>query len=182
MSNSWPRGREGEASHRAAVWQRPRAKSKRGTQGGGPRLCSAYADVQSCQDAGTVSGQEGRRRGQDGSRAPWRKGRGPGSKLPPSLRALPLLTPGWRQRLQLKDEAVWSRGSLMQTQFSSAQSCPTVCNPMNRSTPGFPVHHQLPEFTQTHDHRVSDAIQPSHPLLSPSPLSPNPSQHQSLFQ
>ena len=68
-------------------------------------------------------------------------------------------------------------------QFSSvAQSCPTLCNPMNRSTPGIPVHHQLPEFTHTHGHRVSDAIQPSHPLLSPSPPAPNPSQHQSLFQ
>ena len=53
---------------------------------------------------------------------------------------------------------------------------------MNRSTPGLPVRHQLPEFTQTHVHRVSDAIQPSHPLSSPSPLTPNPSQHQSLFQ
>ena len=53
---------------------------------------------------------------------------------------------------------------------------------MNRSTPGLPVHHQLPEFTETHVHRVSDAIQPSHPLSSPSPLAPNPSQHQSLFQ
>ena len=53
---------------------------------------------------------------------------------------------------------------------------------MNRSTPGLPVHHQLPEFTQTHIHRVSDAIQPSHPLSSPSPPVPNPSQHQSLFQ
>ena len=53
---------------------------------------------------------------------------------------------------------------------------------MNRSTPGLPVHHQLPEFTQTHAHRVSDAIQPSHPLSSPSPPAPNPSQHQGLFQ
>ena len=58
-------------------------------------------------------------------------------------------------------------------QFSSvAQSCPTLCNPMNRSTPGLPVHYQLPDFTQTHVHRVSDAIQPSHPLSSPSPLAP----------
>ena len=65
---------------------------------------------------------------------------------------------------------------------SVAQSCPTLCDPMHRSTPGLPVHHQLPEFTQTHIHRVSDAIQPSHPLSSPSPLVPNPSQHQSLFQ
>ena len=68
-------------------------------------------------------------------------------------------------------------------QFSSfAQSCPTLCDPMNRRTPGLPVHHQLPEFTQTHVHRVSDAIQPSHLLSSPSPPAPNPSQHQGLFQ
>ena len=68
-------------------------------------------------------------------------------------------------------------------QFSSvAQLCLTLCDPMNRSTPGLPVHHQLPEFTQTHCHRVSDAIQPSHPRSSPSPPAPNPSQHQSLFQ
>ena len=66
-------------------------------------------------------------------------------------------------------------------QFSSvAQSCPTLCDPMNRSTPGLPFHHQLPEFTQTHVHRVSDAIQPSHPLSSPSPPDHNPSQHQSF--
>ena len=64
--------------------------------------------------------------------------------------------------------------------FSSvAQSCLALCDPMNRSTPGRPVPHQLPEFTQTHIHRVSDAIQPSHPLSSPSPPAPNPSQHQS---
>ena len=68
-------------------------------------------------------------------------------------------------------------------QFSSvAQSCPTLCDPMSHSTPGLPVHHQLPEFTQTHVHRVGDAIQPSHPLSSPSPPAPNPSQHQGLFQ
>ena len=66
--------------------------------------------------------------------------------------------------------------------FSSvAQSCLTLCDPMNHSTPGLPVHHQLPEFTQTHVHRVSDAIQPSHPLSFPSPPAPNPSQHQSLL-
>ena len=65
---------------------------------------------------------------------------------------------------------------------SVAQSCPTLCDSMNRSTPGLPVHHQLPEFTETHVQQVSDAIQLSHPLLSPSPLAPNPSQHQSLFQ
>ena len=68
-------------------------------------------------------------------------------------------------------------------QFSLVtQSCPTLCNPMNHSTPGLPLHHQYPEFTQNHIHRVSDAIQPSHPLSSPSPPAPNPSQHQSLFQ
>ena len=67
-------------------------------------------------------------------------------------------------------------------QFSSvAQSCPTLCDPMSYSTPGLPVHHQFLEFTQTHVHQVSDAIQPSHPLSFPSPA-PNPSQHQGLFQ
>ena len=65
---------------------------------------------------------------------------------------------------------------------SVTQLCPTLCDPMNRSMPGLPVHHQLPEFTQTHVHRVSDAIQSSHPLSSPSPPAPNPSQHQGLFQ
>ena len=71
----------------------------------------------------------------------------------------------------------------VQDQFSSvAQSCPTLCNPMNRSTPGLPVHHHLLEFTQTHVDWVGDAIQPSHPLLSPLLPAPNPSQHQSLFQ
>ena len=68
-------------------------------------------------------------------------------------------------------------------QFSSvAQLSLTLCDPMNRSTPGLPVHHQLPEFTQTHAHGVGDAIQPSHPLSSPSPPALNPSQHQGLFQ
>ena len=65
---------------------------------------------------------------------------------------------------------------------SVTQSYLTLCNPMNRSTPGLPVHHQFPEFNQTHVHRVSDAIQPSHPLSSPSPPALNSSQHQSLFQ
>ena len=65
---------------------------------------------------------------------------------------------------------------------SVAQSCPTLCDPMNCITPGLPVHHQLPEFTQAHVHRVGDAIQPSHPLSSPSSPAPNPCQHQSLFQ
>ena len=68
-------------------------------------------------------------------------------------------------------------------QFSSVpQFCPTLWDPMNGSTPGLPVHHKLPEFTQTHVHRVGDAIQPSHPPSSPSPLAPNPSQNQGLFQ
>ena len=72
---------------------------------------------------------------------------------------------------------------LLPLQFSSVtQSCLTLCDPMNYSTPGLRVHHQLPEFTQTHVHRVGDAIQPSHPLSSPSPPAPNPSQHQSLSQ
>ena len=73
--------------------------------------------------------------------------------------------------------------TLRSVQFSSVtQSCPNLCDPMNHSTPGLPVHHQLPKFTQTHVHRVSDSTQPSHPLTSPSPPAPNPSQHQSLFQ
>ena len=77
----------------------------------------------------------------------------------------------------------WNYQVINSVQFSSvAQSCPTLCHPMNHSTPGLPVHHQLPEFTQTHVHRVGDAIQPSHPLSSPSPPAPNPSQHQGLFQ
>ena len=76
--------------------------------------------------------------------------------------------------------SVYKCGSV---QFSSVtQLCLTLCDPMNRSAPGLPVHHQLPEFTQTHVHRVSDAIQPSHPLSSPSPPAPNPSQHPGLFQ
>ena len=71
----------------------------------------------------------------------------------------------------------------LSVQFSSvAQWCPALCNPMNCSTPGLPVHHHLPEFTQTNVHCVRDAIQPSHPLSSPSPPALNPSQHQSLFQ
>ena len=65
---------------------------------------------------------------------------------------------------------------------SVAQLCPTLCNPVDCSTPGLPVHHQLPESTQTHIHRVSDAMQPSHPLSSPSPPAFNLSQHQGLFQ
>ena len=75
-------------------------------------------------------------------------------------------------------------GSDVCIQFSSVQSlsCVQLCDPVNCSTLGLLVHHQLLEFTQTHVHRVGDAIQPSHPLLSPSPPAPNPSQHQGLFQ
>ena len=69
-----------------------------------------------------------------------------------------------------------------QSVSSVTQLCPTLCDPMDCSMPGFPVHHQLPETTQTHDHRVGDAIQLFHPLLSPSPPAFNLSQHQGLFQ
>ena len=69
-----------------------------------------------------------------------------------------------------------------QSVSSVTQSCSTLCDPMNLSTPGLPVYHKLPEFTQTHAQRVGNAIQPSHPLSSPSPPAPNPSQHQGLFQ
>ena len=86
-------------------------------------------------------------------------------------------------KLNIQKTKIMVSGSISSVQFSSvAQSCLTLCDPMNRSMPGLSIHHQLPEFTQTHVHRVSDAIQPSHPLLSPSPPAPNPSQHQSLFQ
>ena len=85
--------------------------------------------------------------------------------------------PPFREGLSVKCQMLYS------DQIRSiTQSCPTLRDPMNCSIPGLPVHHQLLEFTQTHVHRVSDAIQPSHPLLSPSPHAPSPSQHQSLFQ
>ena len=81
-----------------------------------------------------------------------------------------------------RDQA-WSLKSFCISQFSSVtQSCLTLCDPMDHSTPGLPVHHQLPEFTQTHAYRVSDAIQPSHPLLSSPPPAFNLSQHQGLFK
>ena len=84
-----------------------------------------------------------------------------------------------QKKLDIKVLRIWNS----MHQFSSvAQSCPTLCDPMNCSTPGLPIHHDLPEFTQTHVHRVGDAIQLSHPLSSPFPPAPNPSQHQSLFQ
>ena len=90
----------------------------------------------------------------------------------------------WLCQCQIKktlvQKSLWKAKNI---QFSSvAQLCPTLCNPLNRSTPGLPVHHHLPEFTQTQVHQVGDDIQPSHPLSSPSPPAPNHSQHQDLFQ
>ena len=76
----------------------------------------------------------------------------------------------------------FSKEDIQMASCSVAQSCPTLCDPKDRSTPGLPVHHQLPELAQSHFHRISDAIQPSHPLSSPSPPAFNLSQHQGLFQ
>ena len=92
---------------------------------------------------------------------------------------------GWRwnsiSALFSLNTVLWYRAAAVQ--FSSVtQSCPTLCDPMDCSTPGFPVHHQLPELAQTHVHWVSEAIQPSHPLSSPSPPAFHLSQHQGLFQ
>ena len=102
----------------------------------------------------------------------------PGHLLDPGIEPAPLRSLALASGF-ITTRATWEDPSV----FSSvAQSCRTLCDPMNRSRPGLPVHHQLPEFTQTHIHRVSDAIQPSHPLSSPSPPAPNLSQHQSLFQ
>ena len=86
-----------------------------------------------------------------------------------------------KSRIQLGD---WTEQNWGVQTLNSVQALSRVrfCNPINRSMPGLPVHHHLPKFTQTHVHQVSDAIQPSHPLSSPSPPAPNPSQHQSLFQ
>ena len=87
--------------------------------------------------------------------------------------------PGRRGLTVLRGDGV---KPLISLQLSSvAQSCPTLCDPVDHSTPGFPVHHQLLEFAQTRVHLVGEAIQPSHPLWSPSPPAPNPSQHQGLF-
>ena len=91
-----------------------------------------------------------------------------------------------KEYTQLKNSAWALTSRLESVQFSSVQSLsrvqPTLCDLTNRSTPGLPVHHHLPESTQTHVHQVGDAIQPSHPPSSPSPPAPNSSQHQSLFQ
>ena len=83
-----------------------------------------------------------------------------------------------RSRQYTESKILWTH--LITSVSSVAQSCPTLCDPMNRSTPGLPVHHQLLEFTQTHVHWVSDAIQPSHPLSAPSPPEFNLSHYQSF--
>ena len=95
--------------------------------------------------------------------------------------------PGWHFYCWYKRNCGAGEGRMRllisSVQFSSfTQSCPTLCNPMNHSMSGLPVHHQLPEFTQTHVHWIGDAIQPSYPLSSPSPPALNLSQHQSLFK
>ena len=119
----------------------------------------------------------------------------PGSPIPGILQARTLervaisFSNAWKWKVQVKSlshvrllATPWT-AAISSVQFSSvAQSCPTLSDPMYHSTPGLPVHHQLSEFTQTQVHRVSDAIQPSHPLSSPFPPAPNSSQHQSLFQ
>ena len=90
---------------------------------------------------------------------------------------------GLPQNFHLKKKENKMRYLQSTTQFSSvAQPCLTFCNPMDCSTPGFPVHHQFPELAQTHVHQVSDAMQPSHPLSSPSPPAFNLTQHQGLFK
>ena len=87
----------------------------------------------------------------------------------------------WRNNSR-KNEGMEPKQKQQDYQFSSvAQSCPTICNPTNHSTPGLPVHHHLLEFSQSHIHRVGDATQPSHPLSSPFPPAPNPSQHSESF-
>ena len=107
----------------------------------------------------------------------WSPGEGNGKPLHCSCLENPINSMKRQNDRILKEELHRS------VQFSSVtQSCPILCDPMNRSTPGLPVHNQHSEFTQTHVHRVSDAILPSHPWSSPSPPAPNPSQHESLFQ
>ena len=128
-------------------------------------------------------------------RALWEQGRGemPGNVLKVETEAA--MNKCRQQKVKqgsikmLWQRGNWGSGDLKKKffgellQFSSvAQSCPTICDPMDCSTPGFPVHHQLPECTQTQVHWVGDAIQPSHPLSSPSPHAFNLSQHQGLFQ
>ena len=94
-----------------------------------------------------------------------------------------LLIKTLKKLLKVRVKELSLQNSFWIIQFSSvAQSCPTLCNTMNNSTPGFAVPHQFPEFTQSYVHWVSDAIHPSHPLLSPSPPALNLSQHQGLFK
>ena len=102
-------------------------------------------------------------------------------------RSRSIMNMDWETFFEFISKILWllynSEKGFTSVQCSSvAQSCLTLCDPMNCSTPGLPVHHQLPEFTQTHVHWVSDAIQPSHPLSSPFPPARSPSQYQSLFQ
>ena len=98
-----------------------------------------------------------------------------------SLCCIPVMNK-WNLKLTLNTTYITTTPPKRNQIRSVTQLCPTLCDPMNRSMPGLPVHHQLQEFTEIHIHRVSDAIQPSHSLSSPSPPAPNPSQHQSLFQ
>ena len=98
-------------------------------------------------------------------------------KNPPAIQETQVQSLGWEGPLEK------GMSQFSSVQLSSVdQLCPTLCDPMNRRMPGLPVHHQLPEFIQSHIHQVGDAIQPAHPLSSPSPPAPNPSQHQGLFQ
>ena len=110
----------------------------------------------------------------------------PGDLLNPGIETVsPVSAALWEDSLLLSSQGAPVSTvplNLLDQIRSVAQSCPTLCDPMNHSTPGLPVHHQLPEFTQTHVHRVTDTIQPSHPLSFPSPPAPKPSQHQNLFQ
>ena len=99
------------------------------------------------------------------------------------IAALFTIAKTWKQPKCSSTEELKKKMQYVSVQFSSvAQLCPTLCNPMNCSMPGLPVHQQLPEFTQTHVHQVGDAIQPSHPLSSPSSPALNLSQHQGLFK
>ena len=100
-----------------------------------------------------------------------------------------MCTSGWLMSMYGKKPSQNCKVTVLQLKYTNSvhfssvtQSCPTLCDPMNCSMPGFPVHHQLPESTQTHVHWVGDAIQSSRPLSSPSPPALNPSQHQGLFQ
>ena len=128
-----------------------------------------------------------------GERAVDLEGWGKKSQRIGTSRGLWLLTagPDWKMQREDKNQTwlgcaivrVYKNLAAIDLQFTSiVQLCLTLCDPIDCSTPAFPVHHQLPELTQTHVHRVGDAIQPSHPLLSPSPSALNQSQHQGLFQ